>query len=67
MCSLSRSVRKCFGRFPFTVTLATDSALDRSRLNVWSSASVTAVTVAVPASRLMATLYSSSNSYRDTR
>ena len=45
-----------------TETFDTVSASDRSRLNVSSDANVTAVTVADPASRLMATLYSMSSS-----
>ena len=55
------------GRCPLTDTLATARASDRSRLNVFSDASVAAVMVAVPDSRLMLTLYSRSSSYRDTR
>ncbi len=62
MCNLRLAVRKCAGRLPLTVTLVTDSASDRSRVNVFSDASVTAVMVAVPVSRLMATLYSRSSS-----
>ena len=67
MCSLPPEDRKCAGRRPFTDTLLTTSASDMSRVKFCSEASVTAVIVAVPASRLMATLYSRSSSYRDTR
>ncbi len=62
MCSFPAEVRNWEGRLPFTVTLDTARAADRSRVNVFSSASVTAVIVAEPASRLIATLYSSSSS-----
>ena len=62
MCSLPPVLRNDAGRRPLTVTFATDSASDRSSVNVRSAASVTAVMVADPVIRLMATLYSSSSS-----
>ena len=62
MCSLPSDERNWAGRLPFTDTFVTDSASDRSSVNVRSDASVTAVIVAVPDSRLIATLYSRSSS-----
>ena len=48
MCSLPPVLRNDAGRWPLTVTFDTDSASDRSRVNVRSAASVTAVMVADP-------------------
>ena len=62
ICSLPAEDRNWAGRLPFTDTFVTDSAPDRSRVNVRSDASVTDVMVADPDSRLMATLYSRSSS-----
>jgi hypothetical protein len=47
---------------PFTDTFVTERASDRSKVNVRNAASVTAVMVADPDSRLIVTLYSRSNS-----
>jgi hypothetical protein len=62
MCNLPDDDRKWAGRLPFTDTLETVSASDRSRVNVCNAASVTAVMVADPDSRLIVTLYSRSSS-----
>ncbi|AMD55952.1 hypothetical protein ATO49_25720 [Mycolicibacterium fortuitum subsp. fortuitum DSM 46621 = ATCC 6841 = JCM 6387] len=50
------------GRRPLTETRDTVRASDRSRVKLRTAAKVTAVMVAVPASRLIATLYSRSSS-----
>ena len=47
MCSLPSDDRNWAGRLPFTDTFVTDSASDRSSVNVRSDASVTAVIVAL--------------------
>ncbi len=62
MCSFPFEAEKFDGRRPLTVTFDTDSASDKSSVNVFSDASVAAVIVAVPVSRLIATLYSRSSS-----
>ena len=62
MCSLPPEHRKWLGRLPFTITFDTVMASARSRVKVCSAASVTAVMAAVPASLLIATLYSISSS-----
>jgi deoxycytidylate deaminase len=53
---------KWAARLPFTDTLDTANALDRSSVSCCNSVSVTAMIVADPDSRLIATLYSKSNS-----
>jgi hypothetical protein len=50
-----------------TVTLDTAMVSARSSVKVFNDASVAAVILAVPDSRLIWTLYSSSSSYRETR
>src|ERR1700754_1235904 len=67
MCSLSPEQLNDAGLRPFTDTFVTVIASDRSSVNVRNAAKVTAVIVADPESRLIATLYSRSSSYRETR
>ena len=62
MCSLPPEQLNEAGLRPFTETFVTERASDRSSVNVRNAASVTAVIVAEPASRLIATLYSRSSS-----
>jgi hypothetical protein len=62
MCSLAPEDLNCWGRRPLTVTLETASAALRSSENVRNAARVTAVMLAVPERRLIATLYSRSSS-----
>ncbi len=54
-------------RAPLTDTLDTCRFCARSKLNLDRLSVVTAVMTALPARRLLKTLYVSSSSYRDTR
>ena len=60
--SLPADVPKCAGRAPLTVTLLTAMVSARSKVKFCNEASVTAVIVADPVSRLLETLYSRSSS-----